>query len=300
VRRRLRVGPSYDPAFHQTSSAYAVLGADILERAAAWSDWPDVSEYDAWAPAPDPGVKALVFRDVPRATVLARGGYDPFIRETGVIPTRSRSWHDFFNACIWGRFARAKRALHAAQLHECRTRPGPTRTRRQDGLTHLDECGVLIASDRPELLDRIARLAWHELFVERRAEFIRHVRVHCFGHAILEALRQPHVGLMSKALLWHDPLATRSGDSEPDDLARTDAWLARQLAEPALPRLHALPVLGLPGWHAANENAAFYACPAYFRVQPRAAGADDDDGGERSRGGDAAREVIAIQAPSPT
>jgi hypothetical protein len=300
VRRRLWVAPAYDPSFHRTSSAYAVLGADILGRATTWSDWPDVSAYDAWAPSPaGAGSQPLIFRDVPRARVLARGGYDPFIREMGVIPTRSRSWHDFFNACIWGRFSRSKRAIHAAQLHECRTRHGQARTRRQDGLTHLDECGVLVASDRPDLLERIAGLAWHELFVDRRTEFLRHVRIYCFGHAILEALRQPHVGLMGKALLWHDPLAAslRERERDTDDLLRADAWLAAQLTAPVLPRLHALPVLGLPGWHAANESASFYDRPGYFRVQPRAQPRVD---GRRSPDEVAANKGAAAQASRPT
>jgi hypothetical protein len=295
VRRRLRVAPTYDASFHRTSSAYAVLGADILGRATAWSDWPDVSAYDAWAPPPPrPGSLPLIFRDVPRAQVLARGGYDRFIREMGVIPTRSRSWHDFFNACIWGRFSRSKLAIHTAQLHECQTRNGCARTRRQDGLTHLDECGGLVASDRPELLGRIAALAWQELFVERRTEFLQHVRIYCFGHAILEALRQPHVGLMAKALLWHDPLAAsfRERERDRDNLDRADAWLAAQLMAPTLPRLHALPVLGLPGWHAANESTSFYDRPAYFRVQPRARAAVDS-----LRPFD---DVAAVQASSPT
>jgi hypothetical protein len=295
VRRRLRVPPGYDASFHRTSSAYEVLGSDILGRATAWSDWPDVSAYDAWAPAPPgPGSQPLIFRDVPRAQVLGCGGYDPFIREMGVIPTRSRSWHDFFNACIWGRFSRSKLAIHAAQLHDCQTRHGHARTRRQDGLTHLDECGVLVASDRPDLLGRIAALAWHELFVERRTEFLRHVRIYCFGHAILEALRQPYVGLMGKALLWHDPRAASRAEWEGDrdNLERADAWLAEQLAAPSLPRLHALPVLGVPGWHAANESASFYDRPAYFRVQPRAQAAVDS-----LRPLD---ELAAAQASSPT
>ena len=34
--------------------------------------------------------------------------------------------------------------------------------------------------------------------------------------------------------------------------------------------LCALPVLGLPGWHAPNENATFYDQPRYFRTQAAA------------------------------
>jgi hypothetical protein len=242
-----------------------VLGDDVLTHARAWADWPDVSAYDAWGDRlAQFARRRIVFRDVPRAEVVSRAGYDAFIHDTGIIPTRSRSWHDFFNAGIWSRFARAKLAITAAQLSERALRPGPQRTRRQDWLTHFDECGVVVASERPELLERIAALAWHELFVERRAELVQHVHFYCFGHAILEALREPYVGLMGKALLWHDPLASRApGETA---LTRADDWLEAQLTAPRLPRLHALPVLGLPGWHAANEQRSFYDRPSYFRV----------------------------------
>jgi hypothetical protein len=203
--------------------------------------------------------------------LAARGGYDPFIHETGQIPIRSRSWHDLFNACIWTRLPHAKLAVHSSQLVEGQRRNGPRRTPRQDWLTHFDECGVVLVSACRRLLDRIAMLDWQAAFVDERADFVDGVRVYCFGHAILEALREPYVGLMGKALLCHDPGGPASRTSATDAasseaaLVRLDRWLATQLAAPSLPRLHALPVLGVPGWHADNEHPSFYDLPRYFR-----------------------------------
>lgn len=271
MRRRLRVSAAFDPHFTRASAAYDVLGGEIREQAARWRDWPDVADYDAWTPAlARAAARPLAFRDVPRPSVAARGGYDPFIHETGLIPTRSRSWHDFFNACIWTRLPRAKLAVHAWQLAESRARTGPGRTRRQDWLTHFDECGVVLVSAGRRLLERVASLDWQAAFVDERAEFVRGVRVYCFGHAVLEALREPYVGLMGKALLCHDPggpeQACAADDAAADAaLRRLDGWLATQLSAPSLPRLHALPVLGVPGWHAANERRSFYDQPRYFR-----------------------------------
>jgi hypothetical protein len=272
MRRRLRVREAYDPEFFRTSGAYDVLGGAIRKEVARWRDWPDVAAYDAWAAnlARVAG-RPLLFRDVARASVAARGGYDRFIHETAHIPTRSRSWHDFFNACIWTRLPRAKLAVHSSQLADAQLRAGPRRTRRQDWLTHFDECGVVLVSACQRLLDRIAMLDWQAAFVDERAAFVSGVRVYCFGHAILEALREPYVGLMGKALLCHDPGGAEPSASATNDasseaaLARLDRWLATQLEAPSLPRLHALPVLGVPGWHADNERPSFYDQPRYFR-----------------------------------
>ena len=98
---------------------------------------------------------------------------------------------------------------------------------------------------------------------------MRHTRVWCFGHAVLEALREPFVGLMGKALLYHD---TQFDPEAPSGelLENADLWLGEQLSGSTLPALCALPVLGLPGWHAPNENATFYDQPRYFRTQAAA------------------------------
>lgn len=289
MRRRLRVREGYEPEFFRTSGAYDVLGGEVRQQAARWSDWPDVVAYDAWTDAlAHAAARPLVFRDVPRPRVTALGGYDRCIHETGQIPTRSRSWHDFFNACIWTRLPRAKLAVHSLQLAESRLRTSPGRTRRQDWLTHFDECGVVLVSGSRRLLDRVATLDWQALFVDERRAFGEAVRVYCFGHAILEALREPYVGLMGKALLCHDPASPELQPSAADDrasaasaseaaLARLDRWLATQLAAPSLPRLHALPVLGVPGWHAENERPSFYDQPRYFRrLAERAAALGSD------------------------
>jgi hypothetical protein len=67
------------------------------------------------------------------------------------VPTRPRSWHDFLNALVWGRFPRAKRALHERQHGElvssvpagAKHLPG-ARSREHDALALLDEGGVVL------------------------------------------------------------------------------------------------------------------------------------------------------------
>jgi hypothetical protein len=267
MRRRLRVDPRYEPTFHLGSAAFDVLGPVIRHISSAWSAWPDVSRYDSWAePLRRLAGRPLAFREIQKPLIAAAGGYDAFIAETGVIPTRGQSWHDFFNAVIWGRFPHMKLTISRRQLEENRARPRAQRTRLQDWLTHFDECGVVVVSDRQDILQAIRELAWGELFVECREELVRHTRVWCFGHAILEAMREPYVGLVGKALLCHDPGFSPGTPSE-ELLTMADRWLETVVAAPQQPRLHALPVLGLPGWHANNEQPSFYDQPQYFRAR---------------------------------
>lgn len=253
--------------FHRSSNAYEVLGSRIARTTSSWTDWPDVSAYDAWTEElRQTAGAALRFRDVPRGEVSSAGGYDGFIAETGTIPTRTGSWHDLFNAVVWSRFPRAKLSISRRQRAEGQARVGASRTRVQDWLTHFDECGLVVHSDRQDILEGIRALSWRELFVARREELVRHTRVWCFGHAVLEALREPFVGLMGKALLYHDSCFDPQAPAH--ELLRTaDRWLEGQLGRSRLPPLHALPVLGLPGWHAPNEHATFYDNTRYFRMQ---------------------------------
>jgi hypothetical protein len=269
MRRRRQVDPGYDPSFHRSSAAYGVLGRRILSEARLWTDWPELSHYDSWAE----NLRALSgrelsFGEVERSGVAAAGGYDLFIEGTGVIPTRRRNWHDFFNACIWARFPRTKLKALSRSVTERRARQHTRRSALLDWLTHFDECGLVVRTSEPELLALIRRLRWRELFVEQRQLLERRARVTCFGHATLEGLREPYLGLMGKALLWHDPRFDPDQDLE-RGLPELDGWIEAQLQLHTPPTLQPLPVLGLPGWHPPNQSARFYDNPDYFREQAR-------------------------------
>jgi DUF3025 family protein len=269
MRRRRQVDPGYDPHFHRTSAAYDVLGERILAESRGWTDWPELGRYDAWTEdLCDLSGRSLRFAEVERSRVVAAGGYDVFIETTGLIPTRPRNWHDFFNACIWARFPRMKLRTLARSVGERRAHQQTKRSPLSDWLTHFDECGLVVRTHEPELLAMIRQLRWRELFVEQRRLLERSARVTCFGHATLEGLREPHLGLMGKALLWHDPDFDPDRDPDGDFLA-LDAWLEARLQPGPPPRLHPVPVLGLPGWYGPNQSPSFYDNPDYFRERAR-------------------------------
>ena len=74
------------------------------------------------------------------------------------------------------------------------------RAGQRDALTLLDESGVIVAGDAPELLAALTARDWRRAFVSLREEW-RRVRVVVCGHAILEKLLQPYKSLTAHALL---------------------------------------------------------------------------------------------------
>ena len=187
------------------------------------------------------------------------------------VETRPDNWHDFFNALIWFAFPLCKRALTAA--HVAAMQPaGRTRGDVRDALTHFDQCGMVVLSSRPELLALLRQFAWRELFVERREDVIAHMRFVLFGHASYEALLAPFRGLTAKAVLY-EMSAAQLASPAPVLLAELDQRLANDLAAGVFQRprdFQPLPLLGIPGVVAANEDPAYYDDTWQFRPGRRA------------------------------
>src|SRR4029079_11221469 len=98
---------------------------------------------------------------------------------------------------------------------------------------------------------------WRRLFIELRPLWAQ-ARLLVVGHALLEKLAAPRKDLT--AHVWRVPC--------PDvGLPQADAWLAAQCSADALAAkpFTPLPVLGVPGWWAENENFFFYDDSVVFR-----------------------------------
>jgi hypothetical protein len=189
--------------------------------------------------------------------------YEAHIHATGRVPTRDNA-HDAFNALTWLAFPRAKAALNARQAAEIAgagigNRRGPVR----DAATLIDESGLLVATDDADVFRALHAHDWAALFTRDRARWGGSIRCVVFGHALLEKLTQPFKAICAAVV----PLPFCAS------LAEMDAAAARVVARADLaPRLlpH-LPVLGIPGWWAANEVPQFYDEAAVFRPARRAA-----------------------------
>ena len=199
-------------------------------------------------------------RFVSQETLPPGQGYEHYLAQSGQCPTRD-NLHDFFNGLCWLRFPQAKKKinrLHAAEL-ACASDEGqkpPPRGPVRDALTVFDENGAVLLAP-PPLWDALAARDWRRLFVELRPLW-QEARLVLFGHALLEKLVCPRKGITAHVYHAHPAI---------NSIAQLDAWLAGDLSaarladKPFLP----LPVLGVPGWWAGNEDFSFYDDATVFR-----------------------------------
>jgi hypothetical protein len=194
---------------------------------------------------------------IPQAELPSGVAYETHIFSTGCVPTRD-GLHDFFNGLAWLHFPRTKtrlNALQAAQIASSGIQParGPAR----DALTVFDENAALLQA--PDALwDALAAKDWQTLFVTLRPLW-KEVNLILFGHALTEKLVAPRKPITAHVYRVH---------AQSRNLADIDTWLATELSAARLagkPFAH-LPVLGVPGWWAANEDFCFYEDASVFRA----------------------------------
>ncbi|MFV0680853.1 DUF3025 domain-containing protein [Ottowia sp.] len=222
---------------------------------AAWQAGRTVADALSTAPPSSAGVPPSV-GFVGQHHLPAGRAYEQFIAEQRRVPTRDNA-HDFFNGLVWHALPRAKARMNALQAAEIardgvQARRGAVR----DALTVLDENGALLSAPAP-LWQALADRRWSDVFGTLRPLW-GSVHLWLLGHAALEKLLAPYKSITVHVLYAPPGLTT---------LDVADAWLAAHLdaerlrAKPFAP----LPVLGVPGWWAANGDAAFYDDATVFR-----------------------------------
>jgi len=215
------------------------------------------------------GTQAAALRFVAQAELPPGAAYEAHIAASGAVPTRA-NLHDFFNAAIWFSFPAIKAALNARQagqiaLHGVQSTRGGVR----DALTLFDENAVVFACADSALADALRGFDWSTLFVARRGDWGRLCEVWPFGHALLEKLVAPYKAITAHAWIVDVPPAYFDWPAS-QRRAHLDRVVADQVASVRTPRDFApLPVLGIPGWWAANAEPSFYADPQVFRSQRR-------------------------------
>lgn len=197
----------------------------------------------------------LIF--VPQQQLPHGMAYEQYIQASGNCPTRE-GLHDFFNALCWLRFPRIKARLNMLQAQQIAASGiQPVRGAARDSLTLFDENAALL--EAPDALwDALAAKDWAQLFGILRPAWAQ-VRVHLFGHALLEKLGAPRKPITAHVV--RVPIHTHSDGA-------LDALIASNLSASGLatrPYAH-LPLLGIPGWWEANREAAFYDDQAVFRA----------------------------------
>ena len=245
---------------------YAAVGqvaaAGVLRGEVVWQSLNDAIQA---APQSAPMETPCPVRFVPQSRLPDGEAYEAFIYQTKQVPTRCGA-HDFFNGLMWAHWPVTKSALNALQARDI-AQNGVQKTRGpfRDALTLLDENGALLVAPRP-IWDALVNRSWIEALVTLRPLWAQ-ARLWVFGHALLEQLLLfPRKSLT--AHLWlptpafqaaaHKDLPMHALDALWADALRTDVALA---GKPFTP----LPVMGIPGWDAANNDARFYSDAGVFR-----------------------------------
>lgn len=189
--------------------------------------------------------------------------YEAHIFSTGEVPTRTEGTgarHDLYNALAWLRWPRSKARLNALHV-QARASGVPDRGRgaERDAATLLDENGLVWVGEDIGLESALRDFDWPTLFAVRRHELTGSVRIAVLGHALLQKLEAPFKGITAHALVLRMP------SNSPHEAV--DGALAARLHPQGLTARSfcPLPVMGLPGWSAANEDPHFYDDPLVFR-----------------------------------
>ena len=241
----------------------AVLGVADIDWSAPWlADWRALGEPLARQVAQgqaQPQVLTSAARApvsfVPQADLPEGVAYEAFIRDTAQVPTRE-GLHDFFNALCWMHFPQTKLQLNRLQGQEIardgvQSRRGPVR----DACTVFDENALLIQAP-DSVWQALTEHRWHDALLVQRERW-QDIRLWVFGHAALEKLVRPYKSITVH--LWRVPASVPS--------AQLDDWLSQDLSPQKLASkpFSPLPVLGVPGWWAANRDPAFYEDAEVFR-----------------------------------
>lgn len=217
--------------------------------------------------APLPSSFPLHF--VPQHALPAQSAYEAHIAATGAVPTRA-NLHDCFNAAQWFAFPALKAAMNAAQAGEIAAHGVQSkRGGRRDAWTLFDENGAIFACADPALSAALYRFDWRELLLARRPAWGAQCEVHLVGHALLEKLSAPYKAITAHVVVvevdaayfgW--PASRRRAFLDTQLARRLGAWRDTRALTP-------LPVLGIPGWWAANADPAFYDDAQVFRSHRR-------------------------------
>lgn len=236
-------------------------------RQIAGGDWPALSRLqEVITRAGIRTASGLQLQLVPPA---ADGeSYEQRLYARGELEFREHNWHDLFNVLVWLTFPRAKAALnarhHAALPAGKAGGRGPVR----DALTLFDESGVIVVSADAELLHMIRGFRWKPLFWERRAAVAADMDFLLFGHALCEKALAPYKGITGRGLLLEvdrDFLALPPAERLLQIDSRVALWIGDPQALRHTHELAPLPVLGIPGWCADNEQSVYYEDRDHFR-----------------------------------
>jgi hypothetical protein len=151
----------------------------------------------------------------------------------GELPTRERSWHDFFNVGAFTRFPRIKATIHAQNASaltleraEVESPLEKRRSRFRDTRALLDEGGILLAARRDAADDARRALETGDIARLRAMAADGALRPWVLGHALLEHAARTaageRLGAPPRGLTW-------VVECDPHDVGQVDIAFADEL-----------------------------------------------------------------------
>ncbi|MFK5986910.1 MAG: DUF3025 domain-containing protein [Pseudomonadota bacterium] len=251
----------------------------ILLQHSSWQDWPGCDGLLSLLDKPitlSSGMQ-LDMRPQDKTLPFPEMGYEERVYKKGIISTREQNWHDLFNAFIWLLFPKTKILLNDLHMEELKNQPGKKRTACRDAITHLDESGIIIASNDSAFLTGLKNHQWQQVLLENRHKWLQvdnsdqqqqQIGAFVFGHGMYEKAFKPFIGFTGKAyclkvdknFYQQDKLSQYQLLDQvlSDDIKQKQALIDSRHLSP-------LPILGIPGWSVDNESPEYYANKNYFR-----------------------------------
>ncbi|MGZ3451938.1 MAG: DUF3025 domain-containing protein [Polyangiales bacterium] len=224
---------------------------EAIEPFRGFVDWPPLEAWNAAIPEihSDGGARIRFVEMPPKkrrgAKLDVDAIYDERIYTKGEVPSRLRSWHDFFNMLVWATFPNVKTAINARQRAALRARVDPSmtklpsaRTEEQDALAMLDEGGLILAT-RVDLDDAIERADLEPIVAAIRAGDARAILL---GHAIYEhhVVGQGTLRALVHRVSLPDPHDVSAIDAQMGDALRSGETVLRNRWVPGLAVVDAL------------------------------------------------------------
>ena len=250
----------------------------LAERFRHFKNWPGLKDFQAGL---DELVEPISLHSGKALRIVAQDDtpeqfeqhYAPRIYYHGEIQTRTENWHDFFQYLTWFIFPKTKAVINAIHIPRARERieAGGDIGRRspvENMLSLFDEGGAVLLSSDESLLQLVRDFKWKELFWQRREELANKFACVTFGHAMYEKALAPYLGMTANTILLQVEKGYFSLPQQ-EQLAYIDERLAGifQAGDRyTQPRdLQPFPILGMPGWDAANGSESYYDNTNYFR-----------------------------------
>ena len=228
-----------------------------------FTHWPEINHYKELFKEYD-----LKITPVPQAIKIESFEelYEPRVFLKKELQTRTKNWHDFFNAMIWLNFPETKTVLNELHFNASTIRPrGSNRSTLENRITQFDECGAVILSSNRHLLELVEQHQWQSLFIDHGPAFKDDIHCVVFGHAIYEKEINPYIGMTCHCLLLENEdmlIKAKTGDYSDLDDYLADQWRNKISHNPE--KFFAFPLLGTPGYWK-NQNKDFYQNKNYFR-----------------------------------